>query len=158
MNLLLRSLCIFLALVSCQASRRWSSSINTLDFVDGSNAVINAYIYKKERSSDLYPAKIKRVYKGCNLEQYETILIDVGHPSNKKCDVDLRSGQRYLLFGHVMDSVAAAYDQRSSAGQKGKSCNSPVLVESRLDSQIAYNSLCSHGVCTRPKNRSLITE
>jgi hypothetical protein len=109
--LLYQSLLIALALLTSlpatnasmfKKKRSTSVPSGVLDFLPKSDVVVNVHIYRKD-SSGLYQAKIKRVYKGCNVAQYDTILVDVGAgDSYNGCGpTTLQGNYRYLLFGQI---------------------------------------------------------
>jgi hypothetical protein len=79
-----------------------SSSGSVLDYLSKSDVAVNVHVGRKDPSG-LYRATVKRVYKGCGLEQYDTILIDAGSgDSYNGCGpAELTRNFRYVLFGRI---------------------------------------------------------
>jgi hypothetical protein len=115
-------------------SQQQSPSSTVLDFAAKSDVVVNAHIYRKD-SSGLYQAKVKLVYKGCKVAQYDSILVDVGSgDSYNGCGpADLKGNYRYLLFGQITHrnsktgrSCEVVWACRTSEYTKDSFCAVPV--------------------------------
>lgn len=76
--------------------------------ISGSEVAVAAYVYRGVRHVDgYYSAKVKAVYKGCELQKYEKILINGG--TKNSCGTRLYKNSRYVLFGTLSHEHVQGY-------------------------------------------------